>query len=175
MVRFEDSKAYKLAKLMGGDPDSWTTEERALASTEEMIMDVTLSMATGNVSTWIQLARLYDEDKSLTNQSMEFQRQAAVTAAGSIGMGLVLYGTGTTSLEFAVGRAVAMRPVTSVLYNPVVAAPAAMIYVAAKMPEYAGPQYQSAMTGQPSIGGSALNKRAAKSWREFFSAGYWGF
>lgn len=175
MVRFQDSKAYKLAKLMGGDPDSWTDEERAIASTEEMLMDTTLSMATGNISAWIQLARLYDEDKSLTNQSMEFQRQVAVTAASSIGMGLVLYGTGTTSLEFAVGRTVAMRPVTSILYNPIVAAPAAMLYVAAKMPEYAGPQYQSAMTGQPSIGGSILNKRTATSWKELFSAEYWGF
>jgi len=175
MVRFQDTKAYKLADLMGGDPESWEPEERAIITTSEMVTDVSVAMATGTISTWVQLGRLYDEDKSLSNQSMEFQRQAAVTAASSIGMGFVLSGAGMTSVEFAVGRSAALRPITRVAYHPLVAVPASIAYVGMKYPEVAGPQYQSAMTGQPTIGGSILNKRTSSSWKEFFSADYWGF
>ena len=174
-MKFSDTDAYKLAVLMGGDPESWTDEERAIAVTTEMISDVSVAMATGTISTWVSLARLYDSDKSLSNQSLEFQRQAAVTAASSIGMGFVLRGAGMTSVEFAVGRSAALKPLTRVGYNPFVVVPASIAYVGMKYPEVAGPQYQSAMTGQPSIGGSILNKKTSSSWKEFFSADYWGF
>lgn len=170
---WDRSKSKKLHDLLGsGYPPE---DERILLITMEMNMDVGLSMATGNVLTWIQLARLYDEDKSLSNQSVEFQRQAAVTAASSIGMALVLHGTGMTSFEFIVGRHVLLKPVTRVLTSPLVVVPAVAIYQVMNIPEIAGPQYQSAMTGQPSIGASALHKKPAKSWKEFFSGSYWGF
>lgn len=171
-TNWDRSKSKKLHDLLGsGYPDE---DERILLMTAEMNMDVSLAMATGNISSWVQLTRLYDEDKSLANQSVEFQRQAAVTAASSIGMGLVLHGTGMTSIEFMIGKHVAMKPVTRITSNPLVVVPAVAIYQVMNMPEIAGPQYQSAMTGQPSIGGSALHKRPAKSWKEFFSASYWG-
>ena len=172
-TNWDRSKSKKLHTLLGGG--ALSSEEKAALLTMEMNMDVSLAMATGNVSTWVQLVMLYDEDKSLSNQSVEFQRQAAVTAASSIGMALVLHGTGTSSLEFMVGRTVAMKPITSVLRSPLVVVPAVAIYQVMNVPEIAGPQYQSAMTGQPNIGGSALHKRPAKSWKEFFSPGYWGF
>lgn len=160
--------------MFGSDPETWEDEERAIAVSSEMVSDVSLAMATGTISTWVSLARLYDEDKSLSNQSLEFQRQAAVTAASSIGMGFVLSGAGMTSAEFAVGRSVALKPITRVAYHPLVAVPAAIAYVGTRYPEVAGPQYQTAMSGQPSIGGSILNKRSSKSWKELFSAEYWG-
>lgn len=172
-TNWDRSKSKKLHTLLGGG--ALSTEDKAALMTMEMVMDVTHSMATGNVSTWVQLVRLYDEDKSLSDQSVEFQRQAAITAASSIGMALVLHGTGISSLEFMVGKSVAMKPITSVLRNPFVVVPAVAIYQVMNVPEIAGPQYQSAMTGQPNIGGSALNKKPAKSWKEFFSPGYWGF
>jgi hypothetical protein len=40
-------------------------------------------------------------------------------------------------------------------------------------PEVAGPQYQSAMSGQMSIGSSALNMPRVESWTDFFSWSYW--
>ena len=177
MVRFRDTKAYKLADLMGGDPESWTTEERAMINVLEMNMDVSLAMATGTVSTWVQLARLYDEDKSLSNQSMEFQRQAAVTAASSIGMGFVPHAAGINSFEFAIGRSVALKPITSVLYHPLVAGPAAMLAATRTYPSVAGPQYQSSMSGQPNIGsagggliGGSITWKGMKSqWKEAWS------
>jgi len=172
-TNWDRSKSKKLHRLLGGGDLS--SEEKAALMTMEMNMDVSLAMATGNVSTWVQLVRLYDEDKSLSNQGVEFQRQAAITAASSIGMGLVLHGTGLTSLEFAVGRHVALKPITRITSSPLVVVPAVAIYQVMNMPEIAGPQYQSAMTGQPNIGGSALHKKPAKSWKEFFSPGYWGF
>lgn len=172
-TNWERSKSKKLHDLFGsGYPPE---DERILLMTAEMNMDVSLSMATGNISTWVQLARLYDDDKSLSNQSVEFQRQVAVTAASSIGMGLILHGTGMTSLEFAVGKHVALRPITKITSSPFVVVPAVAIYQVMNIPEIAGPQYQSAMTGQLNIGGSALHKSPAKSWKEFFSPDYWGF
>jgi hypothetical protein len=174
MVRFQDTKRYKLGSKFG-EPEEWTDEEKAIASVMEMSMDVALAMATGTISTWVQLARTYDSNKAWDEQSPEFQRQLAVTAASSIGMGIVLHSAGMTSFEFAVGRTVALRPVTSVLYNPIVVAPVAMAVMAKKYPEIAGPQYQSAMTGQPTIGGAALDKAPASSWSQFFSLDYWGF
>ena len=172
-TNWERSKAKKLHTLLGGGP--LTSEEKAVLMTEEMILDTNIAMATGNMSTFTQLVMLYDEDKSLANQSVEFQRQAAVIAASTIGLGLVLHGAGITSFEFAVGRHVALRPITKITSSPLVVVPAVAIYQVMNMPEIAGPQYQSAMTGQPNIGGSALHKRPAKSWKEFFSPGYWGF
>ena len=171
-TNWERSKSKKLHDLLGSEyPEE---DERMLMMTAEMVADTSIAMATGNVTTWIQLTRLYDEDKSLSNQSVEFQRQAAVTAASTIGLGLMLHGTGFTSFEFAVGRHVALRPITKVTSNPLVVVPAVAIYQVMNMPEIAGPQYQSAMTGQPNIGGSALHKKSARSWSEFFSPGYWG-
>lgn len=172
-TNWDRSKSKKLHRLLGGseDPDEL---DRIMMITGEMNMDVSLAMATGNISSWIQLVRLYDEDKSLANQGVEFQRQAAVTAASAIGMGLVLHGTGMTSLEFMVGKHLAMKPITKITSSPLVVVPAVAIYQVMNMPEIAGPQYQSAMTGQPSIGGSAFHKKPAKSWSEFFSPGYWG-
>lgn len=177
MVRFRDTKAYRLADLMGGDPEFWTDEERAIINVTEMNMDVSLAMATGTVSTWIQLARLYDSEKSLSNQSMEFQRQAAVTAASSIGMGFVLHAAGINSFEFAVGRSVALKPITKVAYHPLVAGPAAMVAATRTYPSVAGPQYQSAMSGQPNIGsagggligGSITWKDIKREWKGAWS------
>ena len=151
-MKFSDTDAYKLAVLMGGDPESWTDEERAIAVTTEMISDVSVAMATGTISTWVSLARLYDSEKALSNQSLEFQRQAAVTAASSIGMGFVLHSAGMTSTEFAVGRSAALSPVTRVVYHPLVAGPAAMVAATKTYPAVAGPQYQSSITGQPTLG-----------------------
>lgn len=151
MVRFQETKRYKLGSKLG-EPEEWTTEEKAISSVMEMNMDVALAMATGTISTWVQLGRSYDSNKAWDDQSPQFQRNLAVTAASSIGMGFVLGASSMTSFEFAVGRTVALRPVTSVLYNPIVAAPIAMVVMAKKYPEVAGPQYQSAITGQPNIG-----------------------
>lgn len=173
MVRFSKTKAYKLGSRFG-EPDDWTTEEKGMAAVFEMNMDVALAMATGTISTWVQLARTYDSDKSLIEQDAEFQRQFVVTAASSIGMGFVLSASGMTSFEFAIGRTQALRPITSVVYHPMVAAPALMAFATAKYPKVAGPQYQTAMTGQPAIGGSALYKAPASSWSELFSLEYWG-
>ena len=172
-TNWDRNKFKKLHRLLGGeeDPDEI---DRMMMNTAEMNQDVSFAMATGNISSWIQLVRLYDEDKSLANQGVEFQRQAAVTAAGSIGMGLILHGAGMTSLEFMVGKHVILKPVTKITSSPLVIVPAVAIYQVMNMPEIAGPQYQSAMTGQPNIGGSAFHKKPAKSWTEFFSPGYWG-
>lgn len=173
MVRFKDSKAGKLISIFGGDVQSLSAEEKAIMATHEMTMDVSLAMATGTISTWVQLARLYDDDKSLSNQSMEFQRQAAITAASSIGMGFVLYGSGLTSFEFAVGRSVALRPVTKIAYHPIVAVPVLSVVATAKYPEVAGPMFQSSMSGQPGIGSAGgdliFGRSSAKvnSWGEF--------
>lgn len=172
MTNWDRSKSKKLHELLGGS--ELTQEEKAALLVMEMNMDVSLAMATGNVSTWVQLVRLYDSDKPMSDQSVEFQRQVAVTAASSIGIALVLHGTGVSGLELTVGRTVLMQPVTKVLRHPFVVVPAVGLYQVMNVPEVAGPQYQSAMTGQPSIGGSALNKRPAKSLSEFFSLEYWG-
>jgi len=40
-------------------------------------------------------------------------------------------------------------------------------------PTVAGPQYQSAASGQPGIGSSALSIEPASTWEEFFSWSYW--
>ena len=173
MTNWERSKSKKLYDILGGSEPS--PRDKAAMLQMEMNMDVSLAMATGNVSTWVQLFRLYDSDKPLSDQSVEFQRQAAITAASSIGIALVLHGTGVSGLELTVGRTVMMQPVTRVLRHPFVVVPALGIYQVMNTPEIAGPQYQSAMTGQPNIGGSALNKKPAKSWSEFFSRSYWGF
>lgn len=172
MTNWDRSKSKKLYELLGGGDLS--SADKSALMTIEMNMDVSLAMATGNVSTWIQLVRLYDPNKSLGDQSVEFQRQVAVTAASSIGIALVLHGTGVSGMELTVGRTVMMQPVTKVLRHPFVVVPAVGLYQVLNMPEIAGPQYQSAMTGQPNIGGSALNKKSAKSWSEFFSPSYWG-
>jgi len=103
MVRFQDTKRYKLGSKFG-EPEEWTDEEKAIASVMEMSMDVALAMATGTISTWVQLARTYDSNKAWDEQSPEFQRQLAVTAASSIGMGIVLHSAGMTSFEFAADR-----------------------------------------------------------------------
>lgn len=174
---YEDSKAKRghdlLAKVFG---ESQETEEwqRMLLMQMEMNLDVTTAMATGNISSWIALASSYDDDKSLMDQDAEFQRQLAITISSGIGVSLVAHYGGMTGLEMAVGRSVALSPITRVAYSPLVVVPAGMIYMAENYPEVAGPQYQSAITGQPNIGGSALNKRRAKSWSEFFSPSYWG-
>jgi len=56
----------------------------------------------------------------------------------------------------------------------VVLAPALFIASAtAVYPTVAGPQYQSAASGQPGIGSSALNVQPASSWKELFSWSYW--
>ena len=173
MTNWERSKSKKLYDILGGSEPN--KDAKAAMLQMEMSMDVSLAMATGNVSTWIQLVRLYDSDKPLSEQSVEFQRQVAVTAASSIGIALVLHGTGVSGLELTVGRTVLMQPLTKVLRHPFVVVPSVGLYQVMNMPEIAGPQYQSAMTGQPSIGGSALNKKPAKSWSEFFSPSFWGF
>ncbi len=47
------------------------------------------------------------------------------------------------------------------------------VLATATHPEVAGPQYQSAMSGQISIGSSALNMPRTESWTDFFSWSYW--
>ncbi len=52
--------------------------------------------------------------------------------------------------------------------------PAAGILAATDVfPTVAGPQYQSAISGQVGIGSSALNMRKADSWQELFTWSYW--
>lgn len=174
MSRFKESKSYKLAKFFGGDPDRYSSEEQGILLSAEMATDVSMSMATGTLPNWVSLVRLYDEEKSLSNQSLEFQRQAAIIAAGSSGMMAVAGATGMSSIEFAVGRRMATRTILAPVMNPLVGVPVLAILATEKYPRVAGPQYQSAMTGQPSIGGSILSKRTASSWKELFSAEYWG-
>ena len=80
-------------------------------------------------------------------------------------------------------RAVARREVTKFsvtgamslmgMFHPYVMVPEMMMLSTAAFPGVAGRQYQSAATGQPSIGGAALSKAPAKSWGEFFSLDYW--
>lgn len=174
MSRFKESKSYKLAKFFGGDPDRYSSEEQGILLSAEMGSDVSMSMATGTLPNWVNLVRLYDEEKSLSNQSLEFQRQAAIIAAGSAGMMAVAGATGMSSIEFAVGRRMATRNILAPVLNPLVGVGVLTFVATKKYPRIAGPQYQSAMTGQPSIGGSILSKRTASSWKELFSAEYWG-
>lgn len=176
-TNYEKSKSKKLhdffAEVFGTTEDTTEIERIAMAQME-MNLDVTLAMATGNISSWVQLAMAYDDDRSLIDQDAEFQRQLAITISSGIGVSLVAHSAGMTGLEFAVGRSVALSPITRVLYSPLIVAPAGMIYLSHAYPEIAGPQYQSSITGQPNIGGSALNKKPAKTWSEFFSPSYWG-
>lgn len=164
-----------MGETFGGSPSEYDPEEKAILSVMEMNMDIALAMATGTISSWIALGRTYDSNKPWDEQDAAFQRQLGVTIASSIGMAGVLGATGMTSFEFAVGRSVALRPITSVLYNPMVMAPVGMVVMAQKYPSIAGPQYQSAMSGQPTIGAAALDKAPASSWSEFLSLEYWGF
>ena len=48
-----------------------------------------------------------------------------------------------------------------------------MVTATAAYPTVAGPQYQSASSGQMSIGSSALNIQPASSWKQLFSWSYW--
>ncbi len=72
-------------------------------------------------------------------------------------------------------------PIAWVYANPkpvggaaVVLAPAVGIVAATSVyPTVAGPQYQSAMSGQMSIGSSALNMPHRDDWRDYFTWSYW--
>ena len=67
-TNWERSKSKKLHDLLGSGYPS--EDERILLMTAEMNMDVSLAMATGNISTRVQFVRLYDEDKSISKQSV---------------------------------------------------------------------------------------------------------
>jgi hypothetical protein len=48
-----------------------------------------------------------------------------------------------------------------------------MASATAAYPTVAGPQYQSAISGQVGIGSSSLNIQPASSWKQLFSWSYW--
>jgi hypothetical protein len=70
----------------------------------------------------------------------------------------------TRALAQGTPMAVASIPITAV---------AGMVAATVYYPEFAGPQYQSAMSGQMGIGSSALNMQKPTSIREVFTWEYW--
>lgn len=169
---WEYSKSRKLHSLFD-DEDSLSVQEKNAMVMMEYESDIALAMATGNVSTWIMLLALYDEDKALGDQSLEFQRQASVTAASMIAMPLTLHYMRMTALEFMGYRMATIGQVTKFAKHPLIVTPLAGVYLASKYPHIAGPQYQSSMTAQPNIGsaGSDLiygNKSFSDYWNAIF-------
>lgn len=152
---WKDSKSKMLFDLLGGGNPS--PEQKSAMLFTEFQMDVTSGMLTGNVSTYAYLIYLYDSDLPLSQQSNEFQRQLAVALGGSIGMALTLNAIGMTSFEMAVFRHVTVGKITRLGTHPLVSIPLLGFYLADEVPEIAGPQYQSAMTGQPSIGSAGMD------------------
>lgn len=170
-LNWEYSKSRKLYNLF--EEDEPTVQEKNAMVMMEYESDIVLSMATGNASTWIMLLALYDEDKPLTEQSLQFQRQASITAAATIAMPLVLHGLGVSGMEFFGYRMATLGQVTKHAKHPFVVAPLVGFYLASKHPEIAGPQYQSSMSGQPGIGsaGHGLiygNKSFSDYWEAIF-------
>lgn len=147
---WKNSKSKKLYDLLGGGNPS--SDEKSAMLFAEFQMDVTTGMLTGNISTYAYLIYLYDSDLPLSQQSNEFQRQLSVTLGGTIGMALTLNAIGVTSFEMSVFRHITVGKITRLGTHPLVSIPILGFYLADEVPEIAGPQYQSAMTGQPSIG-----------------------
>jgi phosphoribosylcarboxyaminoimidazole (NCAIR) mutase len=85
---------------------------------------------------------------------------------------LQTYGKRVGSPIAAYTRAVAQGTPLAVVSIPAVSV-VGMVAATATYPEVAGPQYQSAMSGQMSIGSSALNMPRVESWTDFFSWSYW--
>lgn len=171
-LNWEYSKSRKLHNLFE-DEDSLSVQEKNALVAMEFEADIALAMATGNVSTWIMLLALYDEDKSLANQSLEFQRQATVTAASMVAMPLTLHYMRMSALEFFGYRMATIGQVTKYAKHPLIVTPVAALYLATKFPEIAGPQYQSSMSGQPGIGSAGTdliygNKSFSDYWDAIF-------
>lgn len=150
-TEWKSSKSKTLHTLVfgSGNPSS---EEKSMMLFAEFQMDVTMGMMTGNVSSYGYLIYLYDDQKGLFQQSNEFQRQLSVCLGGTIAMSLTLNAIGVTSWEMTAFRHVSIGQVTKYAKHPFVIMPVLGFYLAEEVPEIAGPQYQSAMTGQPSIG-----------------------
>lgn len=170
-LNWEYSKSRKLYGLF--EEDDPTVQEKNAMVMMEYESDIALAMATGNVSTWIMMLALYDEDKALGEQSLEFQRQAGVTLASTIAMPLILHGLGVSGMEFFGYRMATIGQVTKHVKHPFVVTPLLGFYLVDKFPEIAGPQYQSSMTGQPGIGsgGNDLiygNKSFSDYWEAIF-------
>lgn len=171
---WEDSKSKQLHdhfRVLFGESGPTTKEKQALM-VQEMIFDTTLAMASGGLGGWYNLADTFDPERGF-DQDAEFQHSLSVVIASNIGLALTLHAAKVSSIEFMVGRTVTLRPITRVLTNPLIAAPALMLMTTAEWPTVAGPQYQSAITGQPSIGSTVLDKPAADSWSDLFSLEYW--
>jgi len=173
---YKDSKAKRLREplrrhFFKGEPDDISTKEKQVLMVEEMLLDTTLAMATGSLGGWYNLVDSYDSDKDLLEQDATFQYNASVLVASNIGLGLTLHAVGMTQLEFTVGRSIALRPITSFVFSPIIAAPVAMAYMTATQPAIAGPQYQSAMTGQPGIGSGGHDLIFGnKKWSDYWDA-----
>ena len=177
---WKDSKSKKLHDRFRkvtreSEPSS---REKAAMLVQEMILDTSLAMASGSASGWYNLGNSYDSEKGFFEQDAEFQHNASVVISSNIGLAMVLHGAKMTTAEFVVGRSVALRPITSVVLNPIVLAPVGMIAAAMKYPEVAGPQYQTAMTGQPAVNINVVSlakhgtagSRRGYSW---YQLGYW--
>ena len=171
---WKDSKAKRLRdkfrRVLSEDRDA-TQFEKTVLLVEEMILDTSLAMATGSGSGWYNLLNSYDSEKDFFEQDAEFQRDAAVLISSNIGLAMLLHGAGVSQMEFVVGRSVALRPLTKVMFNPLVVLPMAMLETTFTVPEIAGPQYQSAMTGQPNMGSAGHDLiYGNKSWRDYWDA-----